>query len=807
MEYVWLSLLRRIYILTVTPSVDNDTNKKTNEAKVLRQKPDPHTTKKLSILVLTRIFLLTQNHQSLIRELTTPSIPSFVTTCLNLITLRVSSQDDRKIDLRHPLLDTVLQAISQMLPHHPSSLRPFIPQLKSLLGPLLAPTPSNVLSKGVEPNNQSSPTSSSVALAQRLYALLPYCAPKNTSNEEWLRTVRTLIQQSHETADYVFRAVIEDRPSSARVASTSTNSRSFDQIIGEEDNDELGLPGWRGIYAGVERLVGLMQSLQAHLATTSPVSLLIPIGSFWSVIERTLSIVAPSSGDQNGQDVLLRINPEVEKEEREGLWSTLMLLHEAAIETLSLLLLRMDTNSVAFAHSAMEQVLWTFRSYTSKLSIRKSIYVVISQIVELFGPSMRRSVMSSMSLLIQACCEDILPSTNLVDTAPQESANGAKKPSRNGTFSDNADSYLNPHKTTSQQLATTEEVHDTALILLQSVLKHVPAESIPHPVRSQIDRTAILTQQEQLMFASVMNPATQTGSGNSHTSILPFFARNFPNALEVEAIIHPRMPVLPPRRHQDKEDVPSDDDNNNNEYNAVYPPFSNLLKPSYSQNNETLSRQEPVVEEPSHQPLPSYPFTNLPNSANTTTYSNLSSISDYTKTTQPIITPTTDSNKRAREDVADLADPSPLTTNMDANSQLLAAAPPSTKRVRLADSEEILVVPESQGDASESLLSRVDSSRKKDVVMNDKDTEIPVSTGTRTTTATSEVRPEKNELVQKEVGISAVENVIGGEDSDSSFEMPKLYTEDSDEEEDENEEGEGEGEGKGEEDFVREGTR
>ena len=47
-------------------------------------RPDPVSSKRLCLLTITRIFSLTEQYPTLIREITTPMLPAFLTVCINL---------------------------------------------------------------------------------------------------------------------------------------------------------------------------------------------------------------------------------------------------------------------------------------------------------------------------------------------------------------------------------------------------------------------------------------------------------------------------------------------------------------------------------------------------------------------------------------------------------------------------------------------------------------------------------------------------------------------------------------------------
>lgn len=99
-------------------------------------KPDPPTSKKLCIITLTRIFILTREYPTLVREITTPSLPAFVQAALQVTSSNAPAG----------LLQIVLESFNQLLPRHPTIFRSYLKQLNQLLAATVAPTPSSTLS-------------------------------------------------------------------------------------------------------------------------------------------------------------------------------------------------------------------------------------------------------------------------------------------------------------------------------------------------------------------------------------------------------------------------------------------------------------------------------------------------------------------------------------------------------------------------------------------------------------------------------------------------------------------------------------
>ena len=497
----------------------------------LLAKPEPVATKRLAILTLTRIFILTQGQQSLVREVTTPLLPGFVTACLNNANVQGSSQTPPRVDATGPLLRTILQAMIKLLPNHRASFRPFIGKLRALLAPLLAPTPSHVPHSVHGQIANDSPPASTTALAQRLLVLLPFCAPQNTSGDEWSRSLQTVLASTSETADHVFRAVREQGV--GKVFGLS-RTMSYEGTVDHLVDDDLCLPGWRSIYAGSERLIGLLQLVQAHVASATASEIAIPLGAVFTILNRILSAFEPVKS--RGLETEM-INPEVSRDEREGLWCCLPAIHGAAVDTLWTVTERVGITSMSFAPDVLEQLLWVFDREQENLQLRASIYRVIEQVLKLVGPSMSRSQVSALSSVFRRVCEDVLPYHT---SAPQSAAqvNGSK-----GANADNADSYLKPTGKAEAEGHRAPKSMLEAKNLMVTAMSTLPAESIPKAIRRELDRTSILCRDHKSLLASVLNPPMGT-SETPAPSLLPFLARTSPALMNTEALLRPRLPFF-----------------------------------------------------------------------------------------------------------------------------------------------------------------------------------------------------------------------------------------------------------------------
>ncbi|KAK2742313.1 hypothetical protein FQN57_005401 [Myotisia sp. PD_48] len=491
-------------------------------------KPESLSSKKLCVLTITRIFQLTRDYPTLIREITTPLLPQFISSCLNLISIRLGSVTERKLRNDNPLIGPVFSSFSLLLPNHPTIFRPFSSQIVALLLPSIT-----------GPNSQTPLSPSTVFVAQQLFISLHHCAPKNTSADEWTKAFRSTVQSAHRTADHLFRAVREQWESVDPALRQSKNTIGYNGIVGDDGPDPLGLSGWTGIYQGCDRLVGLLRLLSKFFSFRSHSTVPIPVGSVMDLLARLTSLTVPGSGDTSGI-----VNPEVDRNEREALWSVLPVIHAASLDVYQTILDLIGTQSFSLTNSCLDQAIWVFGSSSFDPMVKIATYRSVSNILSIIGPSMPKSSVLSLSQVIQQACSDLLPT---IDHDIKANAHEAGRKTKGGNGTANADSFLGnkPKSLSSRSISLDSRATiASASDLLLKVLTYVPTELIPLSIRAKIDRTAVLSASESLLMASTLNPIPSSGSNRGHPSIMPFLAKCQPAALEVEGLLRPRMPVI-----------------------------------------------------------------------------------------------------------------------------------------------------------------------------------------------------------------------------------------------------------------------
>lgn len=489
------------------------------------QKSDPTSTKTMAVITLTRIFHLTYQYPTLVREITTPSLPGFVTTTLNLVSVKSSSEPTRKLKPNTPCLEVILRAYAELIARHPTIFRPFTSQIHSILQAIVGST--------------SAPYQQPVLdVAEQLFIALHHCAPKNTGGEEWKNACRVTINSIHTTASHVLRAVMEQWESvDPSLRQQLSHPIDYALEVGSHAPDALGLSSWQGLDMGVKRLVELLRMLSAFLSTATASTVSIPVGSVLDLTARLMSVVVPSDASD------IQANPQISRTERENLFAELPHVHVACIKVLRALVNTLETAAIPVAQTILEQTLWVFRAEKFNKKIRTSVYGLTTALLKHIGPAMNRKNVSSLTDIIRTCCSDLLPSGGEIT----KESSDTKGKSKTNSGAVNADFFLNPSlKQGRRTNAPTKSprLSRAASNLLQTVLTHVPMEYLAPPVRAEIDRTIIMTSDKNAMYASVLNPFPAVKGRGANVSIMPFLARSYTSEMDVEALIRPRMPVL-----------------------------------------------------------------------------------------------------------------------------------------------------------------------------------------------------------------------------------------------------------------------
>jgi pre-rRNA-processing protein RIX1 len=491
------------------------------------QKPDPVASKRLCIIALTDIYLMTHQYQSLVREITTPTLPTFVSSCLNLVSPKASG---KSADAPSSLVETIFGAFSILVPRHPTIFRPSLKNIRTAIRPFLAPTLCD----------RRFVTLSLSQNARRLAVLLHQTAPKNTSGEEWGKALRALLKDIHSTTDQVFRAILEDWESSAGYVSQPVD---VNQEIHGGAKSEDDLPAWNGIDAGIERLVGQLELIAEYLKYQTATAVTIPLGIVVDLLTRLMSVAPPTNSKTNSFGSI-RLHPAIERDEREGLWAGLSQVHSASMEIYTMLADRLQDGFTSLAQGCIDHVTWTFSSGQHDGDFRVQAYDLVTKVLPLCGPSLPKPLVSRMSPIIVTCCMEVKPAESRLDSASSTSQADGTSKNLDKKGSANADTFLQSKKHVSADtVGQGSAVFVSATKLLPVLLSYLPHQHLEGYLRAELDRAAVISRLKEGMLASVLNPYLGK-NGKSFPSILPHLSREFSGDASVEALLRPRFPVI-----------------------------------------------------------------------------------------------------------------------------------------------------------------------------------------------------------------------------------------------------------------------
>ncbi|KGO66053.1 hypothetical protein PITC_052530 [Penicillium italicum] len=533
-------------------------------------KPDPISTRKMCIITLTRIFHLTYQYPTLVREITTPQLPGFITAALNLVSTitKTPSGSIRKPKPNTPFMEIVLHALLELIPRHITIFRPFGAQLRSLLAEVIGSSSPAYFPEHV------------IDVAEQLLVSLHKCAPKDQAGSGWKDDCKSTILSIHRTTDHVFRAVVEQWES---VDASLVHIRpNYSQEMGDGGPDGLGLPGWSGLHSGVDRLVALLQILSGFISMPSAAAVALPMGSILDLTSRLTSVTVPPNGTASSQSGI-QFNQEISRDEREGLWMELPRIHIACMDLLSNVVGILATSATSVTQTILEQAVWTFKGERFNRDLRSAVYVLLRSLVPVNGPAMTKQSVVSLTNVLRSCCNDLLPSTG-DSSSTGTPGSDSKAKSKGGQGTANADAFLNPDLQKSRQTQAASpllEVQQNASELLQAVFHSIPAELVPPSIRAEMDRSIILTSDKDAMLASVLNPVPAVKGRGAGSSIIPFLTRPYADQMEVEALVRPRMPVLMTApeldSYVDEDEEAEDEDMADSSHNAA-PRTAEFLK-------------------------------------------------------------------------------------------------------------------------------------------------------------------------------------------------------------------------------------
>lgn len=464
-----------------------------------------------------------QNYPSLVREIVTPTLPAYISACLNLLS-PISS--GKVSSIPSTLLKTIFNSFCALILRYASIFRPFSSQIRLLIGRFLAPSTSEV---PYVPQSLKE-------TARHLFIRLHETAPKKSCSEEWHNAVTDLVRDIHVTSDQVFRSIIEDWESSA---SYVTKPVDIDKEI--QGGGDCGyFTPWNGIDAGTDRLINLLDFLSMYflVGTSGPIT--VPIGIIKDMTDRLLSVIP--TGESIGEENSMQLNPGVGRDERDALWCRIPYIHIAVLRLWFVIADRMKENFVSLAQVCLDQLVWIFPYGKHNSEFRLATFELMSRILLISGKGLEKGQINKASTIIKSCCDELYGDKSFSE---RQEGNGNKVISK---LDEKKNLITDLFKQQASNLNIPSQIKESEVFLSASrllplFLSHISQDNFNLSTRSMIDRTAILSKNREAMLASVLNPI----KGNCEReipSILPFLTQAFACDNVVEILLRPRMPQV-----------------------------------------------------------------------------------------------------------------------------------------------------------------------------------------------------------------------------------------------------------------------
>ncbi|KFG81618.1 hypothetical protein MANI_019386 [Metarhizium anisopliae] len=481
------------------------------------QKGDSFPTKDLAVATLARIYILVQPYQTLVREIATRTIPTFITACLQLIKPRSTGQDPSA-----PLsvVETICDAFSALIPIYATTFRPFSSQIRSAVRGFLAPTLSDDLLIPL-----------SLQRAARKVVISLHCvAAKSGGSEEWAKIVDSLLRELHATADQVLRAVDESWEGTSGYNRKRVNPDG-ESSGGSNSGDQL--PPWSGLSSGAERLVGIFAYLSDCLRYPTKAPVVIPVGALLDAVSR-VCLIARQSPKSQTWDQAVETNAAIGREEKAELWAAIPDIHMSALALISVMLQRFRQGMIPLVPEVLDHLVRVFKSGISNPAVRMTGYRLLNNVLPLAGPTMSRATVSVLEPLIAACCRDLQEDAGFLKAIPKAATTSKNDSKKSGLA--NADLFLQPQASSVETSVHLDAAHKGAADdLLAAFLSSLPQHHLKPTLRGLLDKTAILTQNRDAMLSSVLNPYKDQ-RGRMYPSILPYLSQQYPQDQGVEIL-------------------------------------------------------------------------------------------------------------------------------------------------------------------------------------------------------------------------------------------------------------------------------
>lgn len=500
-------------------------------------KSDAWEVKRLCILTITRIYLLTKDQQALVREITTPTLPAFITASLNVTKPTIATHDGNTSKYLSPLLSVVLRSWTALIQYFAPTFRPNTPAIRSICLSLLS---------------DASCSNEAQMAATALLGRLHFCAAKSSGASEWAQTCLQAIEAAHDTIDLAFRAIVEDWTPVTTRTSKATRKQRLASVPATTTADLLGFDKWQGVTEGCRRITAHVGVLTTLLTSRHSNEVTMPFASVLDLTSRLAAVTPPTS------KFSLRTNNEITRDEREELWLYLSQIHEKVLELFTATVHVMGQAMTPMIQSILQQAWDVLHAHTNVPTIRARFYKFMAIAMRHNLIQFEKADSANLKRLISSCCTDIRELGN-VTGQPQTMLNG-NAPEQNGNAQITIKLDRDYKTSLTDTMGFTYDQYSSAWNLVPVMLEHIPFHVLSggSTLRAQLDGQAIISQHHEALLASVLYPlrplaASKTEkAGVPNSSLLPFLAQaGTPSgnptaipALGAEALLRPRVSVI-----------------------------------------------------------------------------------------------------------------------------------------------------------------------------------------------------------------------------------------------------------------------
>ena len=491
----------------------------------------------VSLATLTRIFTFGKEKSRLMRDITTYLLPKLITTCINILERpHVSLSAKISYPQSLPLLESILHCFSKLIPWHPTLFQSSKIQLQKILIRIIAPVSHISKARADEKDEwKMQATANTSSTAMRVYVQLHYLVPKNEIVKEWIATENNIIKAIHTSIKY-----LKTKKSEEILSVTMNVSKSL-AMEARPGLDELGFPSTVSTHEAENQLLALIDLLRHFLATANVSQVEIHLAPIIGAMQRVVHCIGPS-----GYIVDEQKRPPTD--ETPIFLSNWVSLYDHVLKLASIILSRFGLAAMSVAGEVMDIMTVAFERGSMIESLRHMFYRLLEQLVQLVGPTMTKPQISILHGIITSCCRDVVNSTG---QSQQSSTRKTAGYDHSGTLLsgreklDNGSITAAPHSLEGYTTQTQDHTRKSAFSLLEALLSKLSPDLIPSSMRSLMERTAILSESKGAMLAGILNrPSVKSNGGKVVASPLPFLARLYPDCLETEGLLRPRVPIL-----------------------------------------------------------------------------------------------------------------------------------------------------------------------------------------------------------------------------------------------------------------------